>query len=146
MTELIKSCYKNETVRANAGQTGSKNKKLLAERKAFYLARRDTINLTVPFLQDMFEKQGGLCPVSEIELVLGDKLVKDKSDWRWMLAPSVDRLDNYYGYTMDNVQIVTRFVNVGFKDFSGDRKLVADILWHRVPRPIAVGLECFCVS
>lgn len=137
---LIKSAYANETARAKGSQTGSTDKQLAEEREKFFLARRDTIDITVDFLQNMFIEQDGLCPVSDIVIDMNDKHIKDKSDWRWMLAPSLDRLDNNLGYTKENVQIVTRFVNVGFKDFSGDRELIANILFRGHPRP-ANGLE-----
>ena len=138
---LIDSAYANETARANGSQTGSKDEKLAEERKKKFEARRDTIDLTVPFLQDMFyNKQDGKCPVSNIVLDLNDKHIKDKTDWRWILSPSLDRMNNDLGYTMENVQIVSRFCNVGFKDFAGDRQIVTDILFNGLVRP-AVGVE-----
>ena len=77
---LIDSAYANETARANGSQTGSKDEKLAEERKKKFEARRDTIDLTVPFLQDMFyNKQDGKCPVSNIVLDLNDKHIKEWS-------------------------------------------------------------------
>ena len=64
-----------------------------------------------------------------------------KGDWRWCLCPSLDRLDNELGYVQGNVAIVARFINVGFKDFSGDRDIVAGILFRDEPRPL-MGMEC----
>ena len=142
---LIDSAYANELARAKGAQTGSTDIVLAEERSKKFMARRDTIDLTIPFLQYMFyHTQDGKCPVSNIVLDINDKLIKDKNDWRWILAPSLDRMDNDLGYTQENVQIVCRFVNVGFKDFAGDRQIVTDILFNGLVRP-AVGVESFMV-
>jgi len=138
---LIDSAYANELARAKGAQTGSTDAVLAEERNKKFMKRRETIDLTIPFLQDLFYiVQGSKCPVSNIVLDINDKLIKDKSDWRWILAPSLDRIDNEIGYTQNNVQIVSRFVNVGFKDFAGDRQIVTDILFNGCMRP-EVGIE-----
>ena len=142
---LIDSAYANELARAKGAQTGSTDSVLAEERNRKFMERRETIDLTIPFLQDMFYNvQDGKCPVSNIVLDINDKLIKDKNDWRWILAPSLDRVNNEIGYTQDNVQIVSRFVNVGFKDFAGDRQIVTDILFNGRIRP-QVGIESFMV-
>ena len=142
---LIDSAYANELARAKGAQTGSTDVVLAEERNRKFMERRETIDLTIPFLQDLFYNvQDGKCPVSNIVLDINDKLIKDKNDWRWILAPSLDRMNNEIGYTQENVQIVSRFVNVGFKDFAGDRQIVADILFNGRMRP-EVGIESFMV-
>ena len=138
---LIDSAYANETARAKGSQTGSTDPILKEERRIKFEARRDSINLSIEYLKDMFyKKQNEKCPVSGIVLDINDKHIRDKADWRWCLAPSLDRINNSIGYVKGNVQITCRFVNVGFKDFSGDRDIVSDILFKKQPRP-CVGIE-----
>ena len=136
---LLDSAIANEKSRARGSQTGSTNPLLAEERYKFFTDRLATMDIDVPYLKTLFQEQNQKCPVSTIELDMADKHIKDKSDWRWCLCPSLDRLDNVPGYIKGNVAIVARFVNVGFKDFSGDRDIVAGILFRDEPRPL-VGL------
>ena len=138
---LIDSAKANEKARAKGSQTGSTNAVLAEERYKFFMDRLATMDIDVSYLKNLFQEQNQKCPISGIELDMSYKHIKDKGDWRWCLCPSLDRLDNELGYVQGNVSIVIRFVNVGFKDFSGDRELVADILFRGEPRPL-VGMEC----
>ena len=49
--------------------------------------------------------QGGKCFWLDIDI---DFTMKD-----WLRSPSLDRLDNTKGYTIDNVVLTTRFANLG---------------------------------
>jgi len=138
---LIDSAKANEKARAKGSQTGSTDPVLAEARYKFFMDRLATMDIDIPYLKNLFQEQNQKCPYSLVELHMSDKYIKDKSDWRWMLCPSIDRLDNIPGYIKGNVAIVTRFVNVGFKDFCGDRDIVADILFRGEPRPL-VGMEC----
>ena len=138
---LLDSAIANEKARARGSQTGSTNPLLAEERYKYFMDRLETMDIDVSYLKNLFQEQNQKCPISGIELDMADKDIKDKGDWRWCLCPSLDRLDNELGYVQGNVAIVARFVNVGFKDFSGDRELVANILFRGEPRPL-VGMEC----
>tara|TARA_Y100000310_G_C20635726_1_gene791042 strand:- start:1118 stop:1552 length:435 start_codon:yes stop_codon:yes gene_type:complete len=137
---LIDSAEANEKSRARGSQTGSTDPVLAEERYKFFMDRLETMDIDVPYLKTLFQEQDQKCPISDIELHMSDKTIKDKEDWRWCLCPSLDRLDNELGYVQGNVAIVARFVNVGFKDFKGDRDIVAGILFRDEPRPL-IGIE-----
>ena len=137
---LIDSARANEKARANGSQTGSTDPVLKEARKKFFTERLETMDIDVPYLKSLFLEQNKKCPVSGIEIEMSDKQIKDKGDWRWCLCPSLDRLDNIKGYVKGNIEIVTRFVNVGFKDFKGERDIVAGILFRGEARPL-IGME-----
>lgn len=137
---LCKSAESNEISRQT--RTNSTNPKILQERKEKFGARKELINITVPYLKHIFyDVQKEKCPVFEIWIDINDRLIKDINDWRWCLSPSLDRLDNDNAYVIGNVQITCRFANIGFRNFSGDRNVVSKIL-RGGPRP-HVGLENF---
>ena len=66
-----------------------------------------TFNLTVEFLEELFEEQKGLCPITGFEMTLeGTREFKKKR-----FTASLDRIDSGKGYTKDNVWFVTLQAN-----------------------------------
>jgi hypothetical protein len=59
-------------------------------------------NLTDEIVENIYEKQGGMCYYT------GVKLTFNTHDWSSL---SIDRIDNDLGYTEDNIVLTTRFVN-----------------------------------
>lgn len=83
--------------------------------------------LTPEFLEAMYVTQGGKCAVSgrpmNCELKVG-------GDWS---RCSIDRIDNQLGYTLNNVHLVCKGVNLSRNDQSLDDyvKLCEDVVRHR---------------
>jgi hypothetical protein len=63
-------------------------------------------NLTIDDVNEMFEKQNGLCYWFKIPLVPSDKSKHPQQ-------PSLDRLDGFKGYTKDNVVLSCYSANIG---------------------------------
>lgn len=64
-------------------------------------------DLTVEFLEELFEEQKGLCPITGFEITLeGTQEFKKKR-----FTASLDRIDSSKGYTKDNVWFVTLQAN-----------------------------------
>lgn len=63
-----------------------------------------TCDLTVVYLVQMYEAQGGKCAFSGLEMT---------HKMHDLCAVSVDRIDNSLGHTKGNVQLVCRWANMG---------------------------------
>jgi hypothetical protein len=63
------------------------------------------IEINGAFLEDLKEKQNGMCYWLKIPI---DFTMKDK-----LRKPSLDRLDNSIGYRIDNIVLTTVFANTG---------------------------------
>lgn len=86
-------------------------------------------NLDLDFLKNLWKKQNGKCPYTNIPMILADTPISKN---RSLKAASLDRIDSSQGYIKDNVEFVCRFVNLGkntfpqnevkdfFKEISGD--------------------------
>lgn len=64
--------------------------------------------ITPEQIDELFEKQNGLCAISGVPIVL----VPNYRDQSKDNTASLDRIDNFKGYTYDNVQWVHKIINV----------------------------------
>jgi hypothetical protein len=71
------------------------------------------IDFDADYLLELFEKQNGLCPYFKIPLIPSP----DKSPFQ----PSVDRKDNYIGYTKDNIVLCSYMANMSRNDIPYDK-------------------------
>jgi hypothetical protein len=80
-------------------------------------AKRDNkqFDLTLGFLEDLWNKTNGCCSVSGRKFVWGpskDRISKD--------APTIDRIDSNKGYTKDNVRLITYHLNIAINKYGLD--------------------------
>ena len=82
------------------------------------------VEVTSKDLKELFITQGGRCAILNTRLNPNDLFIP-----RHPLAPSVDRLDNDQGYTVDNIQICSRFANFGKCSYPSEkmREIVSKI-------------------
>jgi DNA-directed RNA polymerase subunit N (RpoN/RPB10) len=66
-------------------------------------------------LKDIWEKQRGVCPYTNINMFLLDNTNKDKISL--LYCASVDRIDSNLGYFKNNIEFVCRFINWGKNGF-----------------------------
>ena len=71
--------------------------------------------LDLPYLKELWERQGGICPYTGIKMKVSPN-TKNRifsPDWA-----SLDRIDSDKGYIKGNVQFVCMFINFGKNKFS----------------------------
>ncbi len=68
-------------------------------------------------LKELLDKQGGLCALSGVPIVLADSHASLQSGQR---TASVDRIDSNKGYTLDNVQWIHKDVNFMKQEYPQD--------------------------
>lgn len=77
----------------------------------FGASRRNIpFEITADFLWNLFEYQNGLCALTNIPIILVNKIKSNNVDWD-VITASVDRIDNTKGYTISNVQWVHKEIN-----------------------------------
>lgn len=74
------------------------------------LRRNLPFDLTPEFLWKLFEDQKGLCALTNVPIILINKIRHQNVDWS-VITASLDRIDNNKGYTVDNVWWVHKEVN-----------------------------------
>jgi len=89
-----------------ASKSGAKKKKL-------------EFNLTLIELKKKWDEQKGICPYSKKKMVLPTSASK-KTVIPSLKSASLDRIDSSKGYTLDNIEFVTRFVNLGKNTYPGE--------------------------
>ena len=67
--------------------------------------RKKDFNLTIEFLQELWDRQGGRCAISGLPIEHINKKVYQGQ------TASLDRIDSSKGYTEDNVQWVHKTIN-----------------------------------
>lgn len=72
--------------------------------------------LSVEFLSSLAERQDYRCAVSKIKFVSPNRR-------REPFSPSIDRIDNRFGYEPDNVRLVCLIVNLARNDFGDEAVL-----------------------
>lgn len=94
-------------------------------------SRKHPTDIDLSYLRDVWEEQGGVCPLSGLKM----QLHKTGKDWEgdtnnpW--KPSLDRIDPDRGYVVGNIRFVTYIANMCKKRWSDDVvvefcKVVAD--------------------
>lgn len=100
---------------------------LLAGAKNRSKSRNLEFNLTLSFLEELWERQQGNCVVTgrAFDLETPEKKGQPRPN-----APSIDRIIPALGYTQGNVRLVTYHVNLALGEFglSELRNLAKDIL------------------
>lgn len=65
-------------------------------------------DLTLPYLEEIWINQKGLCPYSKVSLVLNTHMLRNP-DIRY--TASLDRIDSTKGYIQGNVQFISMAIN-----------------------------------
>jgi hypothetical protein len=76
-------------------------------------------SITLEDLEEIWNKQNGLCAYTKLPLVLVTHTNPRKDVPKWNLA-SVDRIDSSKGYEKDNIQFVSVTINYAKNNMSHD--------------------------
>lgn len=69
-------------------------------------------NLTIEFLEYLFNKQNGLCAISGVPMTYYHTFDVGKGGCGYPTNVSIDRIDSNKGYETDNIQLVCYIANV----------------------------------
>lgn len=83
-----------------------------AKRRA--VQRKLEFDLTVDFLNQLWEIQNGKCAITGLDLIIPQERNDGKAS---PFSPSIDRIDIKKGYTTNNVRIVCYIVNCSLHDY-----------------------------
>lgn len=85
--------------------------------------------LDLDFLQDLWEKQKGLCAIT------GIPMTHLRGHGRVQTNVSIDRIDSTIGYEKDNIQLVCHIVNIMKQDLTIEElSLWSERIYHGLPR------------
>jgi len=74
-------------------------------------------NLTVEFLEDMWNKQNGKCALTGLPMIIP----VDRNDGKTLpFTPSIDKIDVKKGYTKDNVRLLCHVVNSALNEYGDE--------------------------
>jgi hypothetical protein len=108
--EATHSCYcrfcRNENALRSTRKPENKLKNILKHAKVHSLARNREFNITLQDLEELKIKQKNKCSISGI-------LFEDYGN----NSISLDRIDSTKGYSKDNIQLVTKMVNIMKSNF-----------------------------
>lgn len=109
-TKMCKKCSLNKTAKDKSifNAPGNISLTKFNSWKVSALKRNLKWEITPIYIWDLFNKQNGLCALSNESLKLSffsKDMSKDNT--------SLDRINSSLGYTEDNVQLVTKFINIG---------------------------------
>ena len=74
-------------------------------------------NVSLEYLEELWNKQNGLCAYTKIPLILPTHTNSQKNIHKWNLA-SIDRIDSNKGYEKNNIQFVSRTINYAKNDMT----------------------------
>jgi hypothetical protein len=77
-------------------------------------------NIDCEYLKELWEKQGGICPITKKKLELRTHSYENKSQ---PYSASLDRIDNSKGYIKGNVRFVALIFNYARNKFEDDQVL-----------------------
>jgi hypothetical protein len=74
--------------------------------------RKHDYDIDVAYLKELWEEQGGICPISGVKMKLYKNSVEWSKDKGNPYKPSLDRIDSSIGYVKGNVQFVCYIANM----------------------------------
>ena len=114
-TTSCKSCASKRTAKRypppiNFQGVGGLSKTHYSSIKHNALRRNISFDVSLEFLWRLFEKQNGLCALTQLPITLLPLIKNSNVNWD-VISASVDRIDSTKGYTEDNVWWVHKEVN-----------------------------------
>ena len=108
---------------------------LFARARSSACKKRDrfSFDITPDDLQRVWDRQGGKCAISGIELIVESQINKSVP-----FQASVDRIDPNMGYTANNIRIVCLIANYALHNFKDDKALISFCIAtanHQSPLP-----------
>ena len=85
-------------------------------------AKGESTNITSEYLKELWEKQNGTCPYTNIKMDIS-KTSTDKDIKKNPIKASLDRIDPKIGYCQGNVEFVCYCVNVMKNDFTKEQMI-----------------------
>ena len=76
--------------------------------------RKIVLSITIKDLWDLYTKQNKMCALTGLPIMFG------RCDMKQETTASVDRIDSKLGYTIDNIQLVHKDINIMKNSFSVD--------------------------
>ena len=120
-----KHCYEihgdwSKNLGEHLGLPKSENLRVGSEKDEFspfrYFARKSrardkSSDLDLPFLKELWESQGGVCPLTGVTMFLHSSSLEWERDRDNPWKPSLDRVDPGVGYKKGNVRFITMIAN-----------------------------------
>lgn len=109
-----------EKIKAYAGNRQdeySAFKRFLSKGKASMIKHRDQIDIDLMYLKELWEKQNGMCPYTNIKMLL-PRNTKEDFQTHSLKKASLDRIDSSKGYLKGNVEFVCCAINYAKNSFT----------------------------
>jgi hypothetical protein len=108
--EKQKKSFDIKNVSNNRGDIYSPFKPFLNSGRASIMDHKEGMNIDLPFLKEIWEKQNGICPYTGLKMEL-PKNTKNHSK-KSLKKASLDRIDSSKGYIKGNVEFVCMAINL----------------------------------
>ena len=79
--------------------------------------KRHQMSLSAEYLKSLWEKQNGICPYTNLKMVL-PKNTLDNTKIKSLKKASLDRIDSSKGYIEGNVEFICQGINLAKKDYT----------------------------
>lgn len=94
----------------------------LSSGRASIIKHKNEIDITEKDLKELWEKQKGICPYSNIKMILPETTLQN-SKLKSLKKASLDRIDSSLGYIKGNVEFVCNAINNAKNNFTKEEMI-----------------------